>query len=323
MKRLIEKIIGAFVPGGGPSGNTEEGRFTSKTILKELKSHFSEELDRLSVGDRMIYPMSFNILMHPDDYAQIKESLVLACPVFVAAFYDIIRDRRARFPVYTPPATFWFLQFTACRPGALAEAGDLVVERGHLTTMASLFTFDLKEASCLSEEENLQVSVRKPNSNVNFNYNVNNSILKGMDIVGENTFKIVFDPKLDSSVQRIAGTTEGEPHREIATLTYSSDGSKFLRYKMMDSLIQVSGRNDKREGRAIFKIDSDAVENSHLQIRYLREWRAFEIAAFAPVMLNGRKLTLSSGGNLLWHKLADKSSIFIGDSVNLEFEIRN
>ena len=55
--------------------NTDNNTLTNKVILNELTQHFKNRLQSESVGQRMLYPMSFNILMDPQDYDERIQSI--------------------------------------------------------------------------------------------------------------------------------------------------------------------------------------------------------------------------------------------------------
>ena len=122
---------------------------TNKRLLEELTQHFKTMLEEESVGQRMLYPMSFNILMDPADYEARKHSLPFILPEVVSAFYGIIDDMRSQYPNYTPPAKYWYFQFSSCQLETIQtwNSMPLIVRRGHITTVATLMTFDIKNAN--------------------------------------------------------------------------------------------------------------------------------------------------------------------------------
>ena len=146
--KLVKKLLDIF-KGSNEGVGLISDQLTNKRLLEELTSHFKTMLNAESVGQRMLYPMSFNILMDPADYNDRRQSLPFVLPQVVSAFYGIIDDMRQEYPDYTPPAKYWYFQFSACQLGTI-QTGDstpLIVRKGHITTVATLLTFDIKEAN--------------------------------------------------------------------------------------------------------------------------------------------------------------------------------
>ncbi|MCM1168675.1 MAG: hypothetical protein NC324_01920 [Bacteroides sp.] len=300
----------------------EEG-MSNKVLLAELVAHFKSQLKELSVGHRMIYPMSFNVLMHPEDYEKSKQSFPFVLPEVVAAFYGVIEDSKEEYPIYTAPAKYWFFQFSACGLGQLDPDDDkmTVVQKGKITTLGSLLAFDLKEKDTITEEERTRVSIKLADSNVH-GANVNWDAIKDVNVISDGIFTYQFDDTLNRDSRKIAENSNRAETEGLATLTYARDG-KNIHYLMKDNLIHVSGKNDLRKGRSIFKIESDEMVDSHLQVKYDREEGAFMLAAFAPARLNGRNLNVSMGSDIIWYDLADNSRIFIAEAaVSIDFEIK-
>ncbi len=302
--------------------NVPDGMVTNQSLMHDLVDTFRSELRELSVGRRMIYPMSFNVLMHPDDYNAREGSFPFVLPEVVSAFYSVIEDEKEDFPIYTPPAKYWFFQFSAC---VLCQSPTkdeiMIVQKGQLTILSSLLSFDIKDTANITEEAKPRVSIRLQDSSVN-GANINWDAIKGGDIVGKGTFKYRFDESLTQDSQKIITDSNIAETDGLATLSYSY-GGKNIHFLMQDDLVNISGRNDLRRGRSILKLESDQVLDSHLQIKYLSKESKFQIATYGQARLNERNLDISEGGNVLWYDLADKSRIFLSEAlINIEFDIK-
>ena len=267
--------------------------------------------------------MSFNILMDPADYNNRRQSLPFVLPQVVSAFYGIIDDMRQEYPDYTPPAKYWYFQFSACQLGTI-QTGDstpLIVRKGHITTVATLLTFDIKEANNISVNNNTRVSIKLDDSNVMNDVNVNWNAIKNLDVLSDGTFTYNFDNTLSRDTQRITDNSNMAEVNGIAELSYSRGGRNY-HFIMKDNLIHISGKNEMRKGRSFFILESSEIKDSHVQIKYLPSEKKFQIAAYGPTRLNSRKITESSGGDVYWHDLANNSSIFINDEISVKFEIK-
>ena len=322
MMKIVKKILDVFK--GSKDGDALNGdQLTNKRLLEELTSHFKIMLNAESVGQRMLYPMSFNILMDPTDYNNRRQSLPFVLPQVVSAFYGIIDDMRQEYPDYTPPAKYWYFQFSACQLGTI-QTGDstpLIVRKGHITTVATLLTFDIKEANNVSVNNNTRVSIKLDDSNVMNDVNVNWNAIKNLDVLSDGTFTYNFDNTLSRDTQRITDNSNMAEVNGIAELSYSQGGRNY-HFIMKDNLIHISGKNEMRKGRSFFILESSEIKDSHVQIKYLPSEKKFQIAAYGPTRLNSRKITESSGGDVYWHDLANNSSIFINNEISVKFEIK-
>lgn len=318
----IAKILLDLFKGDKTGDDRNNEQLTNKRLLEELTAHFEAMLKNESVGKRMLYPMSFNILMDPSDYNDRKQALPFVLPEVVSAFYGIIDDMRQEYPDYTPPAKYWFFQFSACHLNAIQDGGTpVIVRKGHIATVATLMTFDIREANNLSVDNNTRVSIKLDDSNVMNDVNVNWNAIKNLDILSDGTFRYQFDNTLNRDAGDIANNSNTAEINGIAELSYYSGGRNY-HFVMKDNLIHISGKNEMRKGRSFLIVDSPDIKDSHVQIRYLPSEKKFQIAAFGPVRLNSRKISESKGGDVLWYDLANNSSIFVNDEISIRFEIK-
>lgn len=296
---------------------------TNKRLLEELTQHFKTMLEEESVGQRMLYPMSFNILMDPADYEARKHSFPFILPEVVSAFYGIIDDRRSQYPNYTPPAKYWYFQFSSCQLGTIQTGNSmpLIVRRGHITTVATLMTFDIKNANNTFVDSNTRVSIKLDDSNVMNDVNVNWSAIKNLDILSDGSFTYNFDSTLCRDSQRITDNSNMGEINGLAELSYSRAGKNY-HFIMKDNLIHISGKNEMRKGQSFFILESDNIIDSHVQIKYIPSEKKFQLAAFGPTRCNSKNIELSSGGNVKWADLSNNSSIFINEEIKVRFEIK-
>ncbi len=325
MGKIIETLKKIILKGAiEPDGDTKKpkvSKVTNKVLLQELVTHFEQSMEELSVGRRLLYPMSFNILMHPDDYDETKESFPFVLPEVISQFYASIKKEKNKYlngVNYAPPATYWFFQFSACRFGE-KDGHEGFLERGKIITTGSLTTFDIQKAQSggVRSEANIHLSVKCQNSNTNDN-NINMDALLGMDILSEGTYKFNFDKNMneDTNVINAASTTQ---EKGWATLRWS-EGTNNMTYTMLDTYIDVSGSTETRKARNVCKIMSDSVAVSHVQIRYDQTTQTFQLAAFAKTRLNSREVPLSTGGAPDWVSLPKfNSKLFLNDAVSIVF----
>lgn len=323
---VIKEIIGIGTIKDPDNRKQKSGtsKVTNKILLKELVDHFNDQIEELSVGRRLLYPMSFNILMHPDDYNTTKESLPFVLPEVVSAFYGSIKEKSKAYHNgvnYAPPATYWFFQFSACQIKTKDGVEDFI-KRGEIVTTGSLTTFDIRKAQQggIRSEANVHLSVKCQNSVPNEN-NINMDALLGMDILSEGSYSFNFDKTLNEDTTLISAASDKQ-RKGWATLRWAAeDGSgSYKVYDMFDAYIEISGKTETRTTSNVVKINSDAVIRQHVLIKYDQATQTFLLAAFAKTKLNTREVPLSSVGSPQWVTLAKfNSHIFMNDSIQIEF----
>lgn len=312
-RRLLEWGKVENVPG------KIEKHLTNRELLYEFSRHFEYELKELSVGHRMIYPMSFNVLLHPDDYEILHDSFPFALSEFVGSFYDIMRKYQTLYPIYKPsPAKDWMFQLSACRVKELPEEvmkkrkaqtqGGFVtgmIQRGEVVIISSLARFDFrkmekgsKENDSDVEKQRLSMSCRNSEVMKALNWEAMENLL----VLANGVYSTPFSDKLNLPDDGTLAIIEGNG----------------IRYVMKDSLICVSSQRDGRTDRMILKLDTDKVVDSHLQIEYLREKEKFRIAAYGLATLNGHLMELSKGGDVHWEDLPDGSILQVA-GIELKF----
>lgn len=295
-------------------------KITNKVLLNELVTHFEQSMEELSVGRRLLYPMSFNILMHPDDYNLTKESFKYVLPEVISQFYAIIKREKDKYHDgvnYAAPAKYWFFQFSACQYGE-KDGHDEFLERGKIITTGSLTTFDFRAAQNeIQTETNIQLSVKCLNSKTNAN-NINMKALLGIDILSEGAYSFNFDENLNEDTFKIELSSRSRD-KGWAFLRWT-EGTEAMKFSMYDMYIDISGSLETRTNRNICRINSDAVSVSHVQIRYNQTTQTFQLAAFAKTRLNSREVPLSVGGTPNWVTLPKfNSKLFLNDAVSIEF----
>lgn len=309
---------------------------TSQGLMDKISAVFEDYIDRESVGNRMIYPMSFNVLMHRNDYNSRKETLHLVLPEIVANFYRIIKRRSDEYPEFTNAANYWFFQFSPTLVDSLQlDNGDVLeIEPGNPAIAASLLSKDESEvsASNVSVENNVNVSICCLNSNVQGTANLNIKTLVGVDMLAEGVFKFKFDMRYLADMTTISPSMPNGAASTVvpmlpseteapgyATLTYQKDG-KTYRYTMKDQQVVISGNSETNKVRSVFKVESDQVGVGHVLVRYLASDNRFQVAANGPARLNGKTMRVSSTGELEWVDIPNKSRIFINDALTVHFE---
>ena len=318
LKKALEKLRPDPDKGSGKTdGSQGRSKVTNKILYNELIEHFKFDMEEKSVGRQILFPMSFNILLHPEDYDRVGESLPFMLPEIIAGFYSAIKAKMATLQdsYVTHPANYWFFQF-ASSTVKTEDGQDSFMKPGEIVTVGSLLTFDIK-AQQGTRADNPKLSVKCQNSNVNQN-NINQEALLGMEILTNNAFAFNFDKNMSEKLGDIQSSQRGGSNT-LATLTYS-EGTSNVHLKMLDDLVIISGPQETRNMENIMIINSEAVEVGHVQIRYVKEANKFQLCAYAKTRLNMREVPLSVGGVPIWKDMSFNSDIFLNDEVNVKFK---
>lgn len=301
---------------------------SNQQLLNDLLLLFETSLKNESVRQRMLFPMYFDILMHPDDYNDRKDALAFVLPEVVSSFKEVIDRYRNEYPIVKNQSTKWVFQFSPCRVDGeltLADGKVVNVERGKLIKSAKLY-YKEDQGTNVQVENNIKVSVKCDNSDVmNISF-LNFEALKSVDIVEDGLYMYNYTDSSPISnkgeehiVEKPIDSSElFSENATIATLTYTYQGQR-IHYMMKDECISISGRKDKRNKRMVFKVENDNLVNDHVQIKYDRTDNEFYLCAFGETKLNQRPLELSKGGDVKWCKLANNSSIFMNDEIKVVF----
>lgn len=331
MANFFKKLLEGLRPDGGQeSVAATPQKMTNTLIMRELVANFTERLEEESVGSRMIYPMSFNILMHPDDYSDRKDSLPFSLPEVINEFYKVMLSKKNKYPTILPSmATEWFFQFAACELSCDDFVGgdndvNLKIEKGHLAVAATLTTKKLGQGSGVVVEENIKASLRTTNSQVGGNQNINWEALAKLDIKADGVYSQKFDSSVfaetEAKPQQGGKAPAQSPHGgAIGELSYVVGGQTF-RYAMTGETTTVTGKSDTRTGANFFKIDGDGVKSPHILVKYESDKNDFKILAYAKTRVNGKLMQLSTTDELCWYTLPTNSEILLGDEINLTFK---
>lgn len=319
---MLKKLLDFFAPKSDVYTSAGDDALSNKVLLAELRDHFKSELDKLSVGDRMLYPMSFKILLHHEDYDNVKESFPFVLPEVVKEFYKVIRTMSKTYSDFTPPAKDWVFQFSPCRVEDvnLSDGKVVIVKKGHITTVASLMAVDLRQKN-VSVSANTRVSIKLQDAGVMNDVNVNWDAISRIDIISENYFRCKFDPALSPSSVRFEHDSSSASGGALAVLSYERSGAT-TSFTIYDYLVEVSGPAGVKGSPKVFCIQDCGLAAPHVQIKYIPESKKFQVAAYAKTRVSSRELEISQPGMPKWYPLANNSKLLVNDEICLRFEVK-
>lgn len=347
MKSFLKKVQNWFLaePENDDAlmRNADEKNISNQVIFDELIEHFSEILKKESFAGKMLFPMSFNILLTPDDLEDRKQAIPYLIPIILKGFYNIINNTKetSAYKDYEPTAPEWYIQFSSCGISKVSYAAAkhqiesdtpatlkaenapqkemLLIRKGHIATAASLRTFNLRDAKGTSDSS-VRLSLKLDKSEVITESNINIKALRGVDVISDTIFRSKFDVSLPQDVKKIENSITTETTDCIARLKYFEGDDPKVFY-MSEKQLFISGKYEIRSGRTYLKIEDAEIQDNHVAIKYISSENKFKITAFGPTNLDGVEMDISKGGNITYVDLPDKTSIFMNNSVKVFFEI--
>ena len=330
MPNILKRLLDLLSPQDSHSTQNQPNGLTNKLIANELVVHFTERLEEESFGQRMIYPMSFNILMHPDDFEDRKASLPFVLPEVVKQFYEVMKSKQTTYSEALPSMSpDWHFQFAACEVlpndffGSDNASSPASVQKGSLTITATLTSQKLGGGG-VSVEPNIKASLRTTNSLVGGNMNINWEALTKIEILADGVYSEKFDNSVFQNTnqpQNPKGNVPSapQPNNALGELSYVVDGQTF-RYSITNEIVEITSKNDPRSGSNLFKIPGDKIGNPHVQIKYDRSASKFTIAAFKHTRVNCKLLEVSTSNDLRTYELPANSDMLLGEEMNVSFK---
>lgn len=317
---------------------------TNEYIMKELVNRFQRELKQKSVGKRMIYPMTFIIFMHNDDYQICKDELCLFMDQVVDEFYRIICKHIKKYPTYINPAQYWTFRFIPTTMGKMNIDGhEVSLDNGQrLYIMANIF--DVIEGKKASDSIQVSVTVGKTQTIKNININMeafSNFPLENAPIIikwkdpkespkddfsksqSSNTpsFIPIQTGKKDSnanlqSLMEHSKSKMGNSSLKKARLIDNSTGRI---YTITTDECYIYGKKVSSDSENIFRIDNDKINNPHARLRKNKITGLYSIVAFDKIILNDQQLPISKYGDdfnmMHWMPLTKSVNLDLNGSV--------
>ena len=312
----------------GEPGGADGKELTNEEIMNVMVKRFEWEVKHRSVGNRMIYPMTFTVVMHNNDFEGRMIELQMVMPEVVHKFYEIILKYKDKFKNYINPADYWTFRFIPSMSEEMELGGKSIhVEEGKLFVITNIS--DEKDTD--DAGENMLVSMPVDKTGVVKKVNINLAAF-GKFVSKDEPITIDWtDP--DKAVNGVENTplasnvfTESEKKPVVSAgnpISYSDltdMGSIFkgfnkgndtfiLAYKLNGELYtyeinsnecMVSGEGADNTKPDIFVVKSGKVKSPHLRIRKNFAENKYYVAAFAPTSIEEVQLPVSTPDAPKW-----------------------
>ena len=277
---------------------------SNNDLITLLRKSFIETIQFESIKDRrLLYDVSFLILIHPDDYAKRELALPIVTQEAVNMFYEIIEDNKSKYKNFLPAGNNWFFQYTP------TEKFDITnIEKGRPFIISTLSALKTNWGNISGKA--ITVSIIANNSKYE-RFDINPEIFKNLDVFARGIFRI----KINSELTHLSSPpkVEGEAY---ATLKYIDGGMEYT-YNMQDSEITLTLKTESTPMASnILAIESRDLKKNHARIKYIAEEDRFEITTeFDDVVVNQKPINQLTGKE----NLPNEASIMLG-WFNIKFK---
>jgi hypothetical protein len=325
--KFKEKLLKIFVTGNsGPTTTVPDaGTINRQQLLDEICNHFLSRFKEETTSEGMLFPTSFCIYLHEKDYVKHEQTFSFTAKEAVNKFHRHIKTQLANYPNYVPHSTYWLFQFSKFTEGNIVGSIS-AIKVGEPITISTIFATDFANNN-IGNEINIRATMHNKRSDRMEELNINRDAFLGMEMDAKDRFRFDFNKNFDKIVEASKENNSHSSGITLATLKsdinfIGTDGKEGNLFYMTTEFIEISGKNDIRKIPNILRLNSEGIQDSHVQIKYLPVEKRFKLAAFEEwVMLNERKVAKSSGGNISWVDLPNNSSIFLNGRIQINFSI--
>jgi len=303
-------------PGYETAGAAKKKELTNQDIFNYVTEHFKTQMLKKSFQNVITFPMSFSVILNKSDYEEFKYYCKVVSEAVVLDFYRIIKEalNEDKQKVCKNLAKYWNISFLQCDDEPLDVNDNIVqVDKGEYYIFSTVLDKLVDEVE-KSGEGGSTFAVSKGGSQLYANMNINKDTLSDMKLIGETHVHIDWDEHLTSAYvfDSMPETDTGKAVAKIRT-----QGKVF---KMGNGTYTISGNRETRRDKNIFRVDSDFVENGHVQI-FIKDDNKFQIQALHDsVMVNDEPVEVSTTNDKIFKNLADGDTISIfNNEVLMEF----
>lgn len=295
-----------FLSDNTTASSTKPRQLTPNIVYKYIIDKFRESISELSFSERVVFYHEFIICLNADDYREFLDNkkgiLGLISQESVKNFYDILNQELAKGKKVEPSSNKWVFRFVShpdYRPGDLSFIGKLLPDSAQ-------------------KEENLRVTFIPRQTGMAQTFDINNDILKDFIFYSEGYYEIPYvdNLKYDEKAAKVnKNTVLARFETTIPDQLYA--GQK-VEYLMKTDDIIVSGNEDTRDEKNIFKIPSEWVNTPHLKIKYSSDEDKFYLASFGEkTIVNEILMERSDINGPKWSELPVNSRIILNGIIGI------
>ena len=280
---------------------------TPNDVFKYIVEKFNESITQLSFANRVVFFHEYIVCFNPEDYNEFmnnkKGIFGLIIQESVKKFYEVLKKYREQGSTVDPSSNKWVFRFVS-HP----DYG-----RGDKSFIGKLLPNAVQQ-----QEENLRVTFIPRQTGIAESFDISDDILKDFTFYSEGYYEIPYQESfvLDKNA---AATALAKVLARFETIVPDREyAGKKIEYLMKDEDICVTGKEDKKEGKSIFKIPSDWVNVPHLRIHFNKDENKFYVASLGEkTVLNEVEMQLSQPENLHWSELPINSKMVLNGIVGV------
>jgi len=299
-------IQGWFLTSEQTSAQKQEQTITPDDVYNYVISKFNDSIRELSFADRVVFYHEYIISFNAADYASFLNNrqgiFGLIVNETVNKFYETLKQYRAAGKTVKPSSSKWVFRLVShpdYEPGDIGFIGKLMPGNSQ-------------------KEENLKVTFIPRQTGIAQTFDVSQDILKGFNYYSEGYYEIPYDESLETDEERSANPNQKYYARFETILPEKQFAGKKVEFLMLDNDIVVSGNDETREERNIFRVPTDWVNSPHLQIRFNKSDGKFYLASFGEkTILNEKDVAKSDVNAPQWVELPVNSKILLNGIVGV------
>lgn len=290
--------------GSAPAGKGKP--LTPNFVYKYIIEKFKESISELSFAERVVFYHEFIICLNADDYREFLDNkkgiLGLISQESVKSFYEILGKEAEKGKKVEPSSNKWVFRFVShpeYRSGDISFIGKLLPDSNQ-------------------KEENLRVTFIPRQTGMAQTFDINNDVLKDFIFYSEGYYEIPYVDTLKHEEPKVQLAENGLFARFETTIPDKAYAGKKLEYLMKTEDITVTGSEDTREEKYLFKIPSEWVNTPHLKVRYNRDDDKFYLASFGEKTIVNEVLVERSDINgPKWTELPLNSRIILNGIIGI------
>ena len=290
----------------GPESKKQQN-LTPDDVYNYIVSKFNDSIRELSFADRIVFYHEFIISFNPQDYQYFinnKQGIFgLIINESVSKFYDSLKQYQSAGKTVKPSSSKWVFRLAShpdYEPGDIGFIGKLLPGN-------------------TQKEENLKVTFIPRQTGIAQTFDISQETLKGFNYYSEGYYEIPYRVDLSTEEEEeAAGQNQKILARFETILPEKQFAGRKVEFLMRDSEIVISGNEETRDERSIFRIPTDWVNTPHLQIRYNRSDGKFYLASFGEkTILNEMDVPRSDVNSPSWVELPVNSKILLNGIVGV------
>jgi hypothetical protein len=297
-----------FLPNGKPANAAAESikALTPDDVYLYIIEKFKESIGQLSFADRVVFYHEFIISFNEADYQEFINNrsglFGIIVNESVKKFYELLREYQEVGKKVEPSSSKWVFRLVSHPDYAKGDKGFI----GKLLPGSD------------KKEENLRVTFIPRHTGVAQTLDISNDILKGFTYYSEGYYELPYAYDLNHKEKEIDQPGDKLLARLDTIMPDKQFVGRKVEFLVKDDDIVVSGNEETREERAVFKVPSDWVNTPHLRIRLNKADGKFYLASFGELtLINEQEVPRSDVNAPQWVDLPFNSKILLNGIVGI------